>query len=112
LGWRPSGVSFTGFIVPTLSVYASVLTQYFFVGTVATMNAKRGRPAMSDPDRKARYLQVRVTDAELETFGVAADIEGMAVSAWVRNRLRAAAKKELAAAGKEAPISAGKKPNP
>ena len=74
------------------------------------MTAKRGRPPADDIDRKARYIQVRATDAERETFGMAADLEGLSMSAWIRNRLRAAAKNELAAAGKKAPISAVQKP--
>lgn len=74
------------------------------------MNAKRGRPPGPTADRKARYIQVRATDAERDTFGMAADLEGLSMSAWIRNRLRAAAKSELAAAGKKAPISATQKP--
>lgn len=75
------------------------------------MTAKRGRPTADESDRKGRYIQVRATDAERETFGMAADLEGLTMSAWIRNRLRAAAKSELAAAGEKAPISAVQKPN-
>jgi hypothetical protein len=40
----------------------------------------------------------------LEAFRVAADLAGLALSAWVRERLRLAARRELEEAGKSVPF--------
>ena len=40
-------------------------------------------------------LQVRVDDAEKEAFADAASLSGLALSAWVRERLRSTAAREL-----------------
>ena len=45
-------------------------------------------------------FQVRVDEGEKEAFDAAAELSGIAMSGWVRERLRAAARKELEAVGK------------
>jgi hypothetical protein len=45
-------------------------------------------------------LQVRVTDPEKAAFDTAADLAGLDMSAWVRERLRLAARSELEGYGK------------
>ncbi len=62
---------------------------------------KMGRPPKPAAKRKARYLQVRVTDAEKAVFDRAAEVAGIDVSAWVRERLRMIARRELTDAGEK-----------
>jgi len=65
------------------------------------MKTRKGRPPKPTEDRKKRYLQVRVTEAEKNAFDRAAEIAHIDVSAWVRERLCALARKELAAMGEK-----------
>jgi hypothetical protein len=48
--------------------------------------------------RREELLQVRVTAMEKEAFDNAAELSGLALSAWVRERLRQNALRELEAA--------------
>ena len=59
------------------------------------MEKKRGLPPKQKGTAKTRYLQVRVSDAEKEGFDQAAHLAGLEMSAWVRERLRIAARTEL-----------------
>ena len=69
------------------------------------MAKRMGRPP-KDPEKKKRgFLQVRVDDAEKQTFQAAADLAGLDVSAWVRERLRAVARQELDAASLPVPFA-------
>ena len=54
--------------------------------------------------RKAELLQLRLTGAEKQGFAEAADIAGLALSAWVRERLRRAARQELEDARRDIPF--------
>lgn len=60
---------------------------------------KRGRPPKGDDRLKAEYLDIRLLTAEKQAFRDAADLAGLDLSSWVRERLRMAARKELEAAG-------------
>jgi uncharacterized protein (DUF1778 family) len=71
------------------------------------MTKPRGRPPKKKDDSKTRYLQVRVTDPEKTAFDAAANLAGLDMSAWVRERLRLAARNELQEYGK--PVSFIKK---
>lgn len=51
---------------------------------------------------KTMTLQIRLQPAEKEAFEKAAELSGIALSAWVRERLRAAAIRELEGAGQTA----------
>jgi hypothetical protein len=53
-------------------------------------NSKRG-----SGKRREELLQVRVADDEKEAFEEAASLSGLALSAWVRERLRQVAIREL-----------------
>ena len=55
---------------------------------------------------KSASLLVRVEPSEKDAFSIAADLAGIAVSAWVRERLRWAAIKELQAADRQVPFLA------
>jgi len=59
---------------------------------------RRGRPPKADDRVKAEYLDIRLLVAEKQAFRDAADIAGLDLSAWVRERLRVSARKELEAA--------------
>jgi hypothetical protein len=60
-----------------------------------TRNSKRGRPSKGENGRKAAYLDIRLGAGEKQTFKDAAAQAGLNLSAWVRERLRASAHKEL-----------------
>jgi hypothetical protein len=64
------------------------------------MARKRGRPVVSADKAKADYLEVRLEVAEKASFREAADLAGLPLSSWVRERLRRAARKELEEAGR------------
>jgi hypothetical protein len=53
---------------------------------------------------KAQVLQIRLTDAEKQGFTTAADLAGIPLSSWVRERLRLAAIRELESAGQKIPF--------
>jgi hypothetical protein len=55
--------------------------------------AKRGRPKQASV--KQEYMELRLDVAEKEAFFKAAELAGMSLSGWVRDRLRRASKKEL-----------------
>jgi uncharacterized protein (DUF1778 family) len=75
------------------------------------MARKRGRPPVDPEKAKAEYLDVRLEVAEKEAFKEAADLAGLALSAWVRERLRRAARQELEESGRSVPFlpNGGKK---
>jgi hypothetical protein len=50
---------------------------------------------------KAIRLDMRIEESEKEGFRAAAELAGLDLSAWIRERLRLAARKELDAAGLE-----------
>jgi predicted HicB family RNase H-like nuclease len=66
------------------------------------MARKRGRPPVAPEKAKAGVLQVRVEASEKQAFQEAAQLAGIALSAWVRERLRLAAREELEEAGRSA----------
>jgi hypothetical protein len=63
----------------------------------------RGKAATGS-DGKSDYLEVRLGTAEKQAFKDAAELAGIALSAWVRERLRQSARKELDAAGQPVPF--------
>ena len=72
------------------------------------MDKRTGRPKKEQADKKGRYLQVRVDDAEMQAFDDAAQLAGIEKSSWVRERLRTAARRELQDAGRQVPFIAGR----
>lgn len=67
------------------------------------MNKRDERPKSGSPRRKPKssLLQVRLDEPEKEAFETAAHIAGLGLSAWVRERLRRAARRELEEAGQK-----------
>jgi hypothetical protein len=53
---------------------------------------------------KTETLQIRMTEAEKEGFLAAAELAGIPVSSWVRERLRLAAIRDLESAGLKIPF--------
>lgn len=50
---------------------------------------------MNGEDRKGELFQMRLDGAEKQGFQQAADLAGLTLSAWVRERLRRVAAREL-----------------
>jgi hypothetical protein len=69
-----------------------------------TQSPKRGRPPKGADRVKAEYLDIRLAAAEKQAFRDAAELAGLDLSAWVRERLRGAARKELEAADLPVPF--------
>jgi hypothetical protein len=65
---------------------------------------RHGDSAKRSRDKKAVPLNIRVAEAEKVAFARAAEIAGVALSAWIRERLRAAALRELDNIGEAAPF--------
>ena len=53
---------------------------------------------------KQQVLQIRLTDKEKQGFQAAADLAGIPLSGWVRERLRLAAIRDLEGAGQRIPF--------
>ena len=60
--------------------------------------SKRGRPPKNAGHLKSEYLDIRLEANEKQAFRDAALLAGLDLSAWIRERLRANARKELVAA--------------
>ena len=58
----------------------------------------RGRPRKDIDKLRSEALLVRLEDAEKTAFRDAADLAGVPLSSWVRERLRQIASKELTSA--------------
>lgn len=54
--------------------------------------------------KKTDVFQIRLSPEEKESFQLAADISGIGLSAWMRERLRRVATRELEDAGREIPF--------
>lgn len=53
---------------------------------------------------KVEVLQIRLSEAEKQGFQAAAGLSGIALSSWVRERLRLAAIRDLESAGLQVPF--------
>ena len=53
---------------------------------------------------KSLVIQIRVSEPEKDGFAQAADLAGISISSWVRERLRLAAIRELESAGRQIPF--------
>ena len=67
--------------------------------------AKNRRDTVKQKSEKDfTFLAIRMRPAEKNGFSCAAWINGLSLSAWVRDRLRACAKRELQQAGQKVPF--------
>jgi hypothetical protein len=71
---------------------------------IETMSKRREYAHRGSGNRREGLLQVRVGDGEKQAFEDAANLSGLALSAWVRERLRQNALKELEAANRPIPF--------
>jgi uncharacterized protein (DUF1778 family) len=69
-----------------------------------TRKKRLGRPPKGSDKIKGIRLDMRLETSEKEGFRSAADLAGLDLSAWIRERLRRAARNELQEAGKEVPF--------
>lgn len=65
---------------------------------------RRGRPPKGSDKIKGIRLDMRLQEVEKEAFRTAAELSGLDLSAWIRERLRRAAREELEQAGKPVPF--------
>lgn len=56
------------------------------------------------PQKRAESIEVRLESDEKKGFQMAAELSGMTLSAWVRDRLRRAAIRELEQASRDIPF--------
>lgn len=70
------------------------------------MNTKKGpgRPKKRSRDLKIEYLDVRLQATEKQAFREAADLAGLPLATWVRDRLRTASRHELIESGRQVPF--------
>ena len=61
---------------------------------------RRGRPPKSPGSTKGIRLDMRLAETEKEAFRAAAELSGLDLSAWIRERLRQVARRELREAGR------------
>lgn len=59
------------------------------------MNKSRGRPPKPPGERKGILIAFRIEEAEKGEYERAAETAGVSLSDWIRDRLKAAAKREL-----------------
>jgi hypothetical protein len=64
------------------------------------MSNRPGRPRLGSGKAKDEYLEMRLTAAEKRTFQDAADLAGVGLATWARERLRRIARRELEEAEK------------
>jgi hypothetical protein len=67
-------------------------------------NMRTGRPKKSAQNKQSEALPLRVRPSEKEPFQRCADLAGVSLSSWVRERLRLAAIRELESAGRRVPF--------
>jgi hypothetical protein len=65
-----------------------------------SMNKKPGRPKKRPDQSKTSWLDVRLEALEKQAFVEAAQIAGIPLASWVRERLRRVAVRELEEAGR------------
>jgi len=53
---------------------------------------------------KSDRTEIRLSEQEKQAFQMAADLSGIPLSAWMRERLRSAARRELIDAGQKVPF--------
>ena len=69
---------------------------------------QRGRPRGSTGRAKTGFIHLRVGEQEQQGFTEAAELAGLALSAWARERLRAVCRRELEENGRSVPFLSGK----
>ena len=70
----------------------------------ATRKTRRGRPPKGSDKINRVRLDMRLQEAEKEGFRLAAELSGLELSAWIRERLRRSSREELEQAGQPVPF--------
>jgi hypothetical protein len=86
---------------------AALLVMVFvctLVGMTAPRKTRRGRPPKGSDKARSIRLDMRLEEAEKEAFRAAAELAGLDLSAWIRERLRRVAWEELERAGRPVPF--------
>ena len=78
----------------------------FWIYNVSMDNtkAKRGRPPKADGQAKSESILLRLDPAEKAGFTEAANVAGLPLTVWMRERMRRIAAEELRASGKAVPF--------
>jgi predicted HicB family RNase H-like nuclease len=84
----------------------------FSFGTICGMGKQRGRPPKNPEQARELSLDVRLDPSEKAAFQEAAELSGVSLSAWVRERLRQVARTELEGAGRQVPFLANPRKDP
>lgn len=63
-----------------------------------------GRPPKGSDKIRGVRLDMRLEEVEKEAFRIAAELSGLDLSAWIRERLRRIARQELEQAGRDVPF--------
>lgn len=71
---------------------------------MVTNKKGRGRPRKGSTDTKSESVLLRMAPREKKGFAEAADMAGIPLSVWMRERLRIAAMRELGDAGRKIPF--------
>lgn len=81
------------------------LAERIFSGYISGMakKAKRGRPVLEKGRAKTAAHLLKMSPDEKEGFTNAAQLAGLTLSAWIRERLRLTAAQELKTAGNDVP---------
>jgi hypothetical protein len=74
------------------------------MNTSKPKKVRRGRPPKGSGMTKSESVLIRMESREKAAFTEAAEIAGVPLSVWIRERLRRVARDELREAGKESPF--------
>jgi hypothetical protein len=74
----------------------------YICGMTTNSRMRRGRPRKGSDQKKEIRLDIRLQASEKDAFREAAEVAGLDLSAWIRERLRWAAARELGAASRSA----------
>ena len=86
----------------TINTHVNGLDAQFIDITINIMSKKRGAPKKMPEQLKAAVTQIRLLPTEKSGFEDAAELAGLSLSAWMRERLRLIAKRELEEHGQTA----------
>jgi hypothetical protein len=72
----------------------------YIITPMKTKKARRGRPPKGSGAAKSESLLLRLSPTEKQGFADAAELAGVPLTVWIRERLRQVAAKELQSAAK------------
>jgi hypothetical protein len=77
---------------------------WIYNNSMKTKKVRRGRPLKGSGLAKSKSILLRLEPREKDGFAEAAELAGIPLAIWMRERLRKEAAKELQQAGKQAPF--------